>query len=163
MAVGFLDPTVHSVARAHDFVRPAPIGYENTIDRNHRGLWRNQAAKGRARDLSRKVHSTFNETYTKSMASPTTSGDLRVRSKRLFGNSYMLEVCAALDAVQDRTNLTELVRSSGLSPCLYSGPLQKLLSAGLLTPDRRPEDDRRERWYRPAPTGLWRVARELTT
>ncbi len=91
------------------------------------------------------------------------SAEIRVRSKRLFGNGYVLEVCAALHAVRDRTNLTELVGTSGLSPSLYSGPLHRLLDVGLLTPDQRPEDDRRERWYRPTKTSLWRAARELST
>lgn len=89
------------------------------------------------------------------------SAKVRVRSKSLFGNSYMLEVCAAIDAVTDRTNLTELIGISGMSPSLYTGPLHRLQSVGLLIPDSRADDDRRERWYRPARTGLWRVAQEL--
>lgn len=95
--------------------------------------------------------------------STSTSDEVRIRSKRLFGNSYMLEVCAALEGVNDRTNLRALVGTSGPSPSLYAGPLHRLLSAGLLTPDARPDDDRRERWYRPTKTGLWRVALELAT
>ena len=88
---------------------------------------------------------------------------MRLLSKRLFGNAYMLEVCAALDAVDDRTNLTELVGPSGPSPSLYAGPLQRLLGAALLTPEPRPGDDRRARWYRPTRTGLWQAARELAS
>jgi DNA-binding transcriptional ArsR family regulator len=96
------------------------------------------------------------------MASETNaSEEVRVRSKQLFGNSYMLEVCAALDAVKDRTNLTELLHSSNTSPSLYSAPLHRLLEAGLITREPRSGDGYRERWYRPGKTGLWRVAREL--
>jgi hypothetical protein len=97
------------------------------------------------------------------MADPLGSVELRVRSKRLFGNAYMLEVCAALDAVDDRTNLTELVGPLGPSPSLYAGPLHRLLGAELLVLETRPGDDRRARWYRPTKTGLWRAARELAT
>ena len=93
--------------------------------------------------------------------STTPSAEVRARSKQLFGNSYMLEVCAALDAVTERTNLTELLGVSGTSPSLYTGPLRRLRSVGLLIQDSRSEDDRRERWYRPAKTDLWRVALEL--
>ncbi len=107
----------------------------------------------------------FHESYTNLdyMATGTASAEVRVRSKRIFGNSYMLEVCAALDAVRGRTNLTELLGTSQMSPSVYAGPLHRLLSVELLIPDPRPGDDRRERWYRPAKVGLWRVARELVT
>jgi DNA-binding MarR family transcriptional regulator len=93
----------------------------------------------------------------------TATLEVRVRSKRLFGNSYMLEVCAALGSVEDRTNLTELLGESGLSRSLYVAPLRRLLAEDLVALDPRPTDDRRERWYRPADTGLWRVAQELAT
>ena len=56
--------------------------------------------------------------------------DIRQRSKRLFGNSYMLEVSAAVHHVRDRTNLTELIGSSGLSPSLYAASLHALWSSG---------------------------------
>lgn len=89
------------------------------------------------------------------------SDDVRARSKRLFGNSYLLEVCAALADVQDRTNLTALIGDSGLSPSVYSVPLRRLRGLGLIVDDVRPEDDHRERWFRPAGTGLWATAKEL--
>ena len=73
----------------------------------------------------------------------------------------MLEVCAALSDVSDRTNLSTLLGSSDLSPSLYVGPLHRLEEVGLLVWDARPQDDRRERWYRPATVSLWRAAREL--
>jgi hypothetical protein len=104
----------------------------------------------------------FREVYNNRMESVlTASAEVRARSKQLFGNSYMLEVCAALNEVDYRTNLTELLGTSGPSPSLYVGPLHRLVSAELLILDPRPDDDRRERWYRPTNTGLWRVAREL--
>lgn len=92
---------------------------------------------------------------------PPNLAEVRARSKRIFGNSYMLEVCAALDGVTDRTNLTELVAASAVSPSVYVGPLHRLLSEGLLLLDERPGDDRREHWYRPSTARLWRAAREL--
>jgi hypothetical protein len=87
--------------------------------------------------------------------------ELRGRSKQLFGNRYMLEVCAAMSSVRGRTNLTELIGESGLSPSLYAGPLHRLLRAELLTIDVKAGDGRRERWYRPTRTSLWRAARDL--
>lgn len=73
----------------------------------------------------------------------------------------MLEVCAALDDVGDRTNLTQLIGSSGLSPSLYSGPIRCLRGLGLVVADQRPDDDHRERWFRPLDTQLWAAAKEL--
>jgi DNA-binding MarR family transcriptional regulator len=87
--------------------------------------------------------------------------DVRDRSKRIFGNRYTLEVCAALSQVADRTNLSALIGDSGLSPSVYVGPLRRLAEVGLLEPDMRPGDNRRERWFRPRPSGLWAAAYEL--
>jgi hypothetical protein len=87
--------------------------------------------------------------------------DVRERSKRLFGNSYVLEVCAALADVPDRTTLTALIGDSGLSPSVYSGPLRRLRGLGLIVADAHPDDDHRERWFRPADTRLWETAKEL--
>lgn len=98
------------------------------------------------------------------MAMATTSGveGVRVRSKRLFGHSYMLEICAALGGVSERTNLTELLGKSGLAPSLYSAPLTRLRALGLLVPDPRDGDDHRQRWFRPETSQLWAAANELT-
>jgi hypothetical protein len=89
--------------------------------------------------------------------------ELRGRSKQIFGNRYMLEVCAAMSSVRGRTNLTELIGESGISPSLYAGPLHRLLRAELIGVDERPGDGRRERWYRPTRTSLWRAARDLAS
>lgn len=86
---------------------------------------------------------------------------VRARSKSLFGNSYVLEVCAALAEVQDRTTLTALIGASGLSPSLYSVPLRRLRALGLIVDDVRTGDDHRERWFRPIDTRLWATAKEL--
>jgi DNA-binding MarR family transcriptional regulator len=101
----------------------------------------------------------FHESYNIWM--PLDVVEVRNRSKQIFGNRYMLEVCAALSGVTERTNLAGLVGDTGLSPSLYVGPLHRLEQVGLLVREARPEDDRRERWYRPVSTGLWRAAREL--
>jgi len=104
----------------------------------------------------------FREIWNACAVASSIRPEVRLRSKRLFGNAYMLEVCAGLSAVQ-RTNLTALLGPAGPSPSLYAAPLRRLVDAGLLMLDPQPEDDRRERWYRPTPTDLWRVARELAT
>lgn len=88
--------------------------------------------------------------------------EVRDRSKFVFGNRYMLEVCAALGGVSDRANLTSLVTGSGLSPSLYVGPLHRLSLVGLLEFDAREGDDRRERWFRPVPSSLWATAQDLS-
>lgn len=88
--------------------------------------------------------------------------EVRDRSKYVFGNRYMLEVCAALGGVSDRTNLTGLVTGSGLSPSLYVSPLHRLSLVGLLEFEARAGDDRRERWFRPMPSALWAAAQELS-
>jgi hypothetical protein len=87
--------------------------------------------------------------------------EIRDRSKNIFGNRYMLEVCAALADVQERTNLSSLIGESGMSPSLYFGPLRRLAEVGLLEDDSRAGDGRRERWFRPKPSGLWAAAVEL--
>ncbi len=87
--------------------------------------------------------------------------DVRRRSKDLFRHRYMLEVCVAV-GTHERVNLTTLLDGTGLSPSVYSGPLRRLASLGLLLDDQRPGDDHRERWYRPADSKLWLAARELT-
>jgi len=73
----------------------------------------------------------------------------------------MLEVCAALALVPDRTNLKELIGSSGIAKSQFVGPLHRLTSVGLLVPANRSDDDRRERWFAPVPMSLWRAAQEL--
>jgi DNA-binding MarR family transcriptional regulator len=87
--------------------------------------------------------------------------EIRDRSKTVFGNRYMLEVCAALGDVQDRTNLSSLIGDSGMSPSLYSGPLRRLEGVGLLEDEPREGDGWRERWFRPRPSGLWAAAADL--
>ena len=94
---------------------------------------------------------------------PPSEEEIRRRSKELFRNAYMLEVCAAIDKAGGRVNLTSLVGDSGLSPSLYSGPLRRLAGLGLLVDDPQPTDDRRERWYKPAKSRLWATARQLST
>jgi DNA-binding IclR family transcriptional regulator len=87
--------------------------------------------------------------------------EIRDRSKNIFGNRYMLEVCAALAEVQERTNLSSLIGDSGMSPSVYFGPLHRLAEVGLLENEPRAGDGRRDRWYRPKPSGLWAAAGEL--
>lgn len=96
-------------------------------------------------------------------AGVSSSEELRLRSKQIFGNRYMLEICGAIggEGGRRRTNLTKLLGSSDLSPSVYTAPIRRLVLAGLLVPDEGPSDDRRERWYRPTRTGLWRTAQEL--
>jgi hypothetical protein len=88
---------------------------------------------------------------------------VRERSKELFRNSYMLEICAAIDRADGRVNLSSLIGGTHLSPSLYSGPLRRLARLGLLLDAPRPGDDHRSRWYEPAESQLWVAARELTT
>lgn len=95
------------------------------------------------------------------MARPSEE-EVRRRSKDLFRNAYMLEVCAAIDRAGGRVNLSLLISETGLAPSLYSGPIRRLAGLGLLLDDTRPGDDHRERWYRPAKSQLWIAARELT-
>jgi hypothetical protein len=85
----------------------------------------------------------------------------RERSKQLFGNSYMLELCAALDDVRERTRLTVLAEQSGIGPSLFSAPLRRLRQLELVLPDPHPDDDHRDRWFRPAQSSLWATSREL--
>ena len=87
---------------------------------------------------------------------------VRDRSKDVFRNRYMLEICAAIDREDDRVSLSSLLEGTGLAPSLYSGPLRRLARVGLLLDDPRTGDDHRSRWYRPAPSHLWVAARELT-
>ena len=87
---------------------------------------------------------------------------LRDKSKRVFNNSYMLEVCLAIAQASDRICLTQLLGDSGLSPSIYSGPISRLADLGLLVDARRPSDDHRARWYSRAPSSLWTAATELT-
>ena len=89
------------------------------------------------------------------------SATVRKRSKELFRNSYMLEICAAMNPNDGRVNLATLVRDTGLSPSLYAGPLHRLVGLGLLLDDPRPGDDHRERWYLPVQSQLWAAARDL--
>lgn len=96
------------------------------------------------------------------MPEPLEDSEIRRRSKELFRNSYMLEICAALADVEDRTNLMTLVDGTGLSPSLYSGPLRRLAGLGLLLDAQRADDDHRSRWYRPVESKLWDAARQLT-
>lgn len=86
---------------------------------------------------------------------------MRERSKLIFGNRYMLEVCAEISKTPERTSLATLVGDSGLSPSLYAGPVHRLQSANLLVVEQRPGDGHRERWYRPVSATLWRAAYEL--
>ena len=94
---------------------------------------------------------------------PTNLIEIRDRSKRIFGNRYMLEVCAAMNNVTDRTNLSGLIGDSGLSPSVYFSPLHRLEEVGLLRAALQADDDRRERWYRPNSSSLWMAAQELVS
>jgi hypothetical protein len=96
------------------------------------------------------------------MSSRRTKRKLRSRSKCLFGNSYMLEVCLAIGEADDRVNLTDLATRNALPPSMYSKPVTRLVELGLLVPaSERPGDDYRVRWYRPAASTLWATAAEL--
>jgi len=87
---------------------------------------------------------------------------LRMTSKRLFGNSYMLEVCVAIARGDDRVCLTQLAAANEVgSPSLYSAPLKRLASLGLLHPDSRTSDNHRERWYARSESALWSAVLEF--
>ncbi len=104
----------------------------------------------------------IHEMYTYPM--PPTARQTRVvrtRSKELFRNSYMLEVCVAVARADERVNLTSLVEGTGLSASLYSGPVARLARLGLLVDDPRPGDDYRARWYSRADSWLWMAVQEL--
>lgn len=94
----------------------------------------------------------------------TKDDEIRRRSRELFRNAYMLEVCAKIEVAAtegERVNLTSLLGTTGLSPSLYSGPLRRLAGLGLLLDSEQPGDDYREHWYEPAPSRLWETARDL--
>ena len=86
---------------------------------------------------------------------------LRTKSKKLFGNSYMLEVMVGVAESPDRVNLTQLLVGKGVSPSSYSGPLRRLADVGLLRLAPRNDDDHRERWYEAKDSPLWDAAVEL--
>jgi hypothetical protein len=44
---------------------------------------------------------------------------------------------------------------------VYFGPLRRLAEVGLLEDEPRAGDERRQRWFRPIPSGLWAAAAEL--
>jgi DNA-binding MarR family transcriptional regulator len=85
----------------------------------------------------------------------------RLRSKHLFGHSYMLEVCASMPSAGQRTKLSDLADAVDVSLSLCSAPVKRLVALGLLVEDRRPADDHRERWYVVTPSKLWPAAKEL--
>lgn len=91
----------------------------------------------------------------------TIGHEVRDRSKRLFGNRYMLEVCVAVARASDRVSLTHLATDGNVSPSLYSSPVSRLLQLGLLVEAPRADDDHRARWYKPAQSSLWQAAQEL--
>src|SRR5690348_11357069 len=96
------------------------------------------------------------------MARRPSRQSLRARSKHLFGNSYMLEVCLAINEADDRVNLSDLASRYRLAPSMYSKPVSRLVELGLLVPaEQRPGDDYRVRWYRPTKSTLWTTAEEL--
>ena len=86
----------------------------------------------------------------------------RDRSKLVFGNRYMLEVCEAVGRSASRVSLSTLLNGQDLSPSVYSGPVNRLVRAGLLHAAPLPTDDRRERWYNRADSSLWVAAIELS-
>lgn len=87
---------------------------------------------------------------------------LRIRSKSLFGNLYMLEVCSAIaEAFPERVSLMALVGEQALSPSVYSSPLRRLVQGGFLQDLGHDEEDHRTRWYEPQPSPLWEAAKEL--
>lgn len=86
--------------------------------------------------------------------------DPRERSKKIFGNGYMLEVCARIARANGRVCLTSLIPED-LVPSQYHSPIKRLVDAGLLIPSAEVGDDRRSRWYRPVDSKLWRAAEEL--
>lgn len=87
--------------------------------------------------------------------------DRRKRSKQLFGNSYMLEVCLEIARGPARTNQQMLIGRKAISPSVYTAPIKRLRDLELLLDAPRGSDDRRERWYTRAPSSLWQLAREL--
>jgi hypothetical protein len=88
--------------------------------------------------------------------------DLRARSKQLFGNSYMLEVCIEVGRADGRFCLSTLAHARTLEPSLYSRPIARLSSLGLLVPAASVEgDDHRSRWYDAAESLLWQTVTEF--
>ena len=89
--------------------------------------------------------------------------EVRLISKQLFGNKYMLEVCVGIaEGAPDRVNLTALLPDSHLSPSVYVAPMKRLLAARFLREDPTGDDDRRERWYRPTKSKLWSAAVDIS-
>lgn len=86
---------------------------------------------------------------------------MRKTSVNLFRDRYMLEVCLAVRAAQDRVNLTDLASSAGLSASLYSGPVHRLRALGLLVDAHREGDDYRVRWYDVKDSQLWDAVAEF--
>lgn len=87
---------------------------------------------------------------------------LRNRSKSLFGNLYMLEVCSAIaESFPGRVSLMALVGEESVSPSVYSSPLRRLVQGGFLRDVGHDEEDHRTRWYEPQPSPLWEAAKEL--
>lgn len=87
---------------------------------------------------------------------------LRSRSKSLFGNLYLLEVCSDIaDIFPERICLMGLVGEKELSPSVYSSPLRRLVHGGFLRDAGRDPDDHRTHWYVPEPSPLWDAAKAI--
>lgn len=87
------------------------------------------------------------------------TAETRDRSKHVFGNRYMLEVCVRIaESSTERVSLVSLIGDSGLSPSLYSAPLRRLAAGGLLEDLGR---DQRTHWYGRRTSGFWAVALDL--
>ena len=90
------------------------------------------------------------------------NSEFRARSKDLFGNRYMLEICAQIaENPAKRVSLMSIRGDRDLSPSLYISPLSRLVRVGLLRDVGHEPHDHRTRWYEPAPAQLWAAADEI--
>jgi DNA-binding MarR family transcriptional regulator len=87
------------------------------------------------------------------------TAEARGVSHHLFGNSYLLEVAAAVhEAETPRVTRKALVGATGLDKGLVSTAVAKLVKAGLLD---AMESDGREKPLSRRPSGFWRLAADL--
>ncbi len=81
----------------------------------------------------------------------TTLGDLRERSKLLFGNRYRLEI-GEMIARSSVVTAREIARDLGLADSVVRAELLRLSAAGLLVPSPMPT---RERYYERVADPFW--------
>lgn len=86
----------------------------------------------------------------------------RERSKYVFGNRYMLEVCVRIaESDAERVSLTSLLGNTALSPSVYSAPLRRLALGELICDLGHDESDHKTRWYSRQDSSFWATAIEI--